>query len=249
MRKLCLSLICCSFVSACGNVDPAQVARGEFDGDVTLVWVHGNDTSNIGDGLFIYLPIPGRKLEFSRGQSVWLSEGSNHIVPPAFYTDGGSVPRILQASNGFNAWAYGPAYVIHDWVFVARKCLTDIEDEVVEIADKALLKEIKKIENMSFQESAYLMAETIETVVGDRLAETNRSKLIAQATAGPISHALWREKGACEKSIVSQDMVDQLLAERLRADVENRQKSTGRSRLVVGEIDGGVKVTFFELGR
>ena len=248
MKKTVAGLLCASFLSACGYVDSKQVARGEFRGDVSLVWVHGGDTSKFGDGVFIYLPVPGRRLEFFRGESAWVSDGSQHIVPQAFYTDGGSVPRILQAANGFNAWAYGPAYVIHDWVFVARKCLTDLENGDVQIEDQDFLAEIKKIENMSFQESAYVMAETIETVVGDKLADTNRSRLVSQATAGPISHALWKEKRACEKNMVPQEKVDELLNARVRAAFSSRNKSAGSPRTVTTEISGGLKVTFFDLG-
>ena len=32
------------------------------------------------------------------------------------YTDGGSIPRIAQAFNGFSPWGYAPAYMIHDWL-------------------------------------------------------------------------------------------------------------------------------------
>lgn len=43
------------------------------------------------------------------------------IVPETILTDGGSVPRILWARKGYSPWTYGPAYLIHDWIYEAHR--------------------------------------------------------------------------------------------------------------------------------
>jgi len=42
------------------------------------------------------------------------------IFPKSMYTDGGSIPRVLWSFSGYSPWEYGPAFLIHDWLFVAH---------------------------------------------------------------------------------------------------------------------------------
>jgi hypothetical protein len=54
---------------------------------------------------------------------------STAIVPETMYTDGGSVPQILWGIPGLSPWALGPAYIIHDWIFLVHsieRCLPRI---------------------------------------------------------------------------------------------------------------------------
>ncbi|MEM5476990.1 DUF1353 domain-containing protein [Pacificibacter sp. AS14] len=207
MKRCLLSLCAALVLASCGKVDPAQVSRGTFEGNVHLVWIRGGEDDPLGDGVFAYLPTGNDKLVFNRGAGKWRSEGSEVIVPEAFYTDGGSVPRAFQSLNGFNAWAYGPAYVIHDWIFVARKCLNDKD-----ITPHLITDEMRKVGNMEFEESAYVMAETITSLAGAGLGPNNdNANLIASVTAGPRTRVLWKQKGACEKSLVSQAKLDELM--------------------------------------
>nr|WP_249779640.1 DUF1353 domain-containing protein [Bradyrhizobium sediminis] len=39
------------------------------------------------------------------------------------YTDGGSIPRIAQIFNGLSPWGFGPAYIVHDWIFLRSQLL------------------------------------------------------------------------------------------------------------------------------
>jgi hypothetical protein len=41
------------------------------------------------------------------------------------YTDGGSIPRLFWSVKGFSPWGYGPAYVLHDWLFHQHRCGSD----------------------------------------------------------------------------------------------------------------------------
>ena len=189
-------------LSACGHVDISQVERGSFKGEVNLVWVGGNADSYLGDGEFLYVPVAGRALTFQRAGT--RADGTPYppITPEAFYTDGGSIPRAVQGFTGFNAWAYSPAYVVHDWIFVARKCLND-EAALVEAGQgDVITPEMRLITGMRFRESAQIMAATILSLLSaDTAAQAQSAGVIASFTAGPRTHALWQKKGACTDSL------------------------------------------------
>lgn len=42
------------------------------------------------------------------------------IYPKAMVTDGGSIPRVAWVIPGLDPWTYMPAYLIHDWDFMAH---------------------------------------------------------------------------------------------------------------------------------
>lgn len=180
--------ICAIFltVTACGAVDFDAAPVGRFEGSALVVWVGPGDTSTLGDGEFVYVPRPGQELTFFRGEGAPASEGNEVIAPGAFYTDGGSVPRAVHWVQGFNAWAFGPAYIVHDWLFVVRKCINAKDPWGLDSA----------IVNMDFQESADVMAETIKTVTTQYRLDASTGdagRVIAPITAGPVSAQLWND--------------------------------------------------------
>ncbi|MEM6595289.1 MAG: hypothetical protein AAF672_10890 [Pseudomonadota bacterium] len=189
---LCLLALC-----GCGafvNFDESPV--GKFEGEAVVVWTGGGIESGEGDGEFLYVPVPGKELRFIRNTSAMISAGNDVIEPGPFYTDGGSVPRWVQALPGFNAWAFGPAYIIHDWLFVVKKCAND--------EDAGALQ--NPISQMEFKESTAIMAETIQTVASqygfpERIAGAGNA--ITLATGSSISLSRWREQGACEQQKVT----------------------------------------------
>jgi uncharacterized protein DUF1353 len=67
---------------------------------------------------FIYVPDPQDGLRF-------LTRDGREIRPARMYTDGGSIPRVFWSVKGFSPWGYGPAYVLHDWLFHAHRCGKD----------------------------------------------------------------------------------------------------------------------------
>jgi hypothetical protein len=71
-----------------------------------------------GESRFIYLPDPNNPLTF-------LTRDGRTIVPARMYTDGGSVPRVFWGAKGFSPWGYGPAYILHDWLFHRHRCGED----------------------------------------------------------------------------------------------------------------------------
>jgi hypothetical protein len=111
------------------------------------------------------------------------------------YTDGGSIPRIAQVFKGFSPWGYAPAYMIHDWLFVARHCLIDGMDEA----------RFKSVRDVSFDESAQILGEAIQALVQTGRVQQNdlAGATITGAVDSSIAQALWDQKGACAESIVT----------------------------------------------
>lgn len=54
------------------------------------------------------------------------------ITPLEMDTDGGSLPKLAQFMLNTSSWAYGPAYMIHDWEFaahyMAQKDTSDVQN-------------------------------------------------------------------------------------------------------------------------
>lgn len=205
-------------------MDYASVTRGEFQGSALVVWVGPANSSKVGDGKFLYVPLGDDALIFRRDKANKPSKGSEVITPEAFYTDGGSIPRAVQGTPGFSAWGYGPAYVIHDWLYVARKCLNDDARDGTNLATP----EMRKLANMSFQESANIMMETVKALLQDHDVAANETvpgPIFGAFTSGPVSRRSWRETGACRAQQVSQD--HQKLVDRIRAREQGLSHAAG----------------------
>jgi hypothetical protein len=87
------------------------------------MWV-GAWSPSSGDGQFVFVPNPNDPLKMSRIDQDGNVVGEP-IQPGMMYTDGGSIPRIATVFKGFSPWGYAPAYMIHDWLFIAKHCVTD----------------------------------------------------------------------------------------------------------------------------
>ncbi|MDK3019617.1 hypothetical protein [Pseudodonghicola flavimaris] len=188
MRRL--SLLFPLLLAACGWVDYDALPEGEIKGTVFVMWV-GEGSATEGAGKFVYVPNPRDPLRLVRGDGAVPKE----IRPEMIYTDGGSIPRAGQMFNGFSPWGYAPAYMIHDWLFVARHCLTDDTPTQAERA----------IADMEFKESAEIIGEAIQALIasGQVAANDVAPQVIAGAVAGPISYSRWRAEGACTADRVS----------------------------------------------
>jgi hypothetical protein len=181
MRKaLCLPLFLAA--SGCANVNYATVEKGEFNGEMAVVWLKG--TEGPGDGTFIYVPTPNKPLTFTR-------PSGTEIAPTMIYTDGGSVPPVARAFRGFTPWNYGPAYIVHDWLFRAKQCWADGK------RDEAY----KVVADMSFEESAEIIAESIKALhESGRVRKDDVSgAAVTAAVTSPISYQYWTETGACKE--------------------------------------------------
>ncbi|MGL6210851.1 MAG: hypothetical protein ACRC14_13595 [Paracoccaceae bacterium] len=169
----------------CGAVDYENAPVGRFAGSVIVMWVDETQ-DRTGDGTFVFVPSQN-PLTFTRV----LPDGSDGqtIQPGMMYTDGGSVPQIAQAFNGFSPWGYAPAYMVHDWLFAARHCIRD---------EKADENE-KSTENLDFQASADIFAESVKALIAQKKVTENdvAPRVISSVVAGPIAKGLWNKDNAC----------------------------------------------------
>ncbi len=144
---------------------------GSFEGRISLLW-NGMDS-------FVYRP------DFAKPFSYTTSKGKK-IEPKLMETDGGSIPRVLRGLSKFSSWGYAPAFILHDWLFVAHKCDC--------APDNAY----------TFDESALLMAEAIKTLMKAGFknydgAVTKLEKaedtlyLMYQGVASRIAKNLWND--------------------------------------------------------
>jgi len=185
-----LSLLTCMLLAACGIVDYQKAPVGRFDGSLLVMWV--GEGGSQGDGRFAFVPSRTRPLTFHRDKS---GATVTSIQPEMMYTDGGSIPKAGQLFNGFSPWGYAPAYMVHDWLFVARHCLTD----------GAPTNEEQKVGAMDFQESAEIIAEAIKTLIASGKVKNDdvAPRVISGVVAGPFAHDRWVVKGACKDDRVS----------------------------------------------
>jgi hypothetical protein len=176
-------------LSACSNVSYDSVSRGTFTGEVFVMWV--GDGTSTGDGRFVFVPNPNKPLTFTRPAS----KGGQKFRPTMMYTDGGSVPRLAQVFKGFSPWGYAPAYMVHDWLFAAKHCLTD----------KTPKKGDSAVEKLTFEDSASIAGEAIKTLVEDRRVSNDdvSASLVTLAVTSPFSKAAWERRGVCAKEMVS----------------------------------------------
>lgn len=185
MRLPTLALAGTLALAACGTVDYAAAPEGEFQGSLFVMWVGEGDM--MGDGLFVYVPNPRDPLRFVRANP---DATLGVIEPEMIYTDGGSIPRPATLFRGFSPWGYAPAYIVHDWLFVARHCLTDGTPTEAEEA----------VDGMPFIESAEITAEAIKTLIASGQVAQNdvAPRVISGTVAGPISYDRWQAEGACD---------------------------------------------------
>lgn len=140
------------------------------------------------------------------------------------YTDGGSIPRVAQIFNGLSPWGYAPAYMIHDWLFVARHCRRDGDGDPAYAGAG----------DLSFRDSYQVLDEAIATLVAERRVARNdvARSVITTAVASPIARKLWDQSGACANEKVSPEDV---------AAAESAIPGSGRSRPKAGgAADTGV---------
>lgn len=199
LRNILKSTIFAAMLTACGNVNYETTKAATFSGSLFVMWVGENQGS--GDGKFVFVPNPRNPLTLTRN----VSNGTvQTITPGMMYTDGGSIPRVAQIFNGFSPWGYAPAYMVHDWLFVAKHCLND------GFPDETHLE----FSEMQLQESAEIIAEAIKGLIESKKVQDNdvAPRIIAGAVAGPLAYERWVAKGDCLDERVSEDHKAEALA-------------------------------------
>ena len=115
----------------------SKLNTGQFAG---VPAVHWNGLDPRGEPTFVYVPETDNPFKY-------ITHDGREIIPKTMDTDGGSIPRILHGLGKFSPWIYAPAYLIHDWIFVAYKTGTSPDN------------------NIAFEESAKILAEAIKTLM------------------------------------------------------------------------------------
>ncbi len=162
------TLLLFTLLSGCAFLGPARsYPVGQFNGRVTIEW--------IGADKFIYRPDPERPL-------VFLRRNGQAIKPGLMYTDGGSIPRPLWALRGYSPWGYGPAFIVHDWLFQAKHC---------GYADA---------NGQSLDSAADIMGECMQTLVANG-AEVPKDALYIETMTAAVRTSIARESwdhGECK---------------------------------------------------
>jgi hypothetical protein len=85
------------------------------------------------------------------------------------FTDGGSIPRPFWVLRNYSPWGYGPAFIVHDWLFRMQNCKVP-GYEKYSIEDAAtIMSEVMKtmMESPGFdygsKTTVYLMYEAVQT--------------------------------------------------------------------------------------
>lgn len=114
-----------------------QLETGEFTGYWKIQW---NGTDKSGLPKFKYLPDANEPFAYRTSLQ-------RIITPQIMDTDGGSIPRIFHIFKNLSPWKYAPAYIIHDWIFLAHQ------------------KNISPDNDINFEDSALILAESIKTMM------------------------------------------------------------------------------------
>jgi hypothetical protein len=136
-----------------------DIPVGKFEGAPHLVW--------IGPDKFRYVPDPAQPFRFIRGNTA-----KETIAPGEMFTDGGSIPRALWSFKDLSPWAYGPAFLIHDWLFELHHCGRDTR---------------------SFEEVRNTMMEGVKTLMETGVCERDlwSFNLIYGGIDSPVARVLW----------------------------------------------------------
>jgi hypothetical protein len=141
-------------------------ATGKFEGAVDIRWLKPDR--------FLYVPNRTNPLRFTTADG-------RVFEPKPMYTDGGSIPRLFWSVPGYSPWAMGPAYIIHDWLFMAHHCNTPGYEQV------------------SFDDSARIMGASIKTLMEADTVPKDETLFfnVVEAVRSPVAKRIW-EKGDCD---------------------------------------------------
>ena len=210
-------------LTGCGKVNYDDAKAGTFKGQVFVMWL-GEGSHTTGGGQFLFVPNPRNPLKLIRQNP---NASVSVIQPGMMYTDGGSIPKLAQVFKGFSPWGYAPAYMVHDWLFVARHCLRDgtPENEHLLLAD------------VVFQESADIITESIVTLVQSGKVQKNdvAKGLISSVVAGPFTFVRWQATGECETQKIHED-------DRKAAEAAIPGSSRRNLKGLFRTLDNGVRV-------
>jgi Protein of unknown function (DUF1353) len=114
----------------CASIHYRQTPVGQLKGKI-IVQV-------LGDDRFIFVPHDTDPLAFVR------ADGRRILPSRPMFTDGGSIPRLLWALRNYSPWGYAHAFILHDWLFEAKRChIPEYSNYTVEDAARAMSEVMK----------------------------------------------------------------------------------------------------------
>lgn len=150
-------------LTACGTWIHDDIPDGDLGGTVSVDWTS--------EDLFIYRP-SNDPLWFKPS---FLMNTNLRIQPTAVVTDGGSIPRFFWNIPGLSPWAFGPAYVIHDYIFTVHRC--GWNDPVVS--------------QITFDQSALVLAEIGKALLDRKLVKHDALDAIVWGVRTQYARDLW----------------------------------------------------------
>lgn len=154
-------------LAGCASLIPiGNIGEGKLKGHVLVEWYRQDK--------FVY-----RKQD-SNVFSFHPSFMAQEIIPKDMYTDGGSVPRIFWSIPGLSPWGLGPAYIIHDWIFLVHRCNLPGHPEISQI---------------TFEQSALVLAEVAKSLVKAGLIDHNLTDQVVWAVQTRYARGIWDRPG------------------------------------------------------
>jgi len=212
----------CTTVPTVDPDDPGQVS-----GYLMVFWT--------GEDNFIYYPYYADPLVYRLPKALAGRVGYDTIRPGAMFTDGGSIPQAVRGWAGFSPWGYGPAYIVHDWLFIARHCNRTSQTTRFDERDR---KEALKVDAVDFQLSADLLAAVIQALVAQhKVPKRNFApQAIYGAVESGIARSLWDsdDPKGCKlpSEAVLKDIHDKLASLGNKAFTMAPGETAGRAMLV-----------------
>ena len=122
---------------------------------------------------FVFIPHATAPFAFVR-------HNGERIEPRRMFTDGGSVPRLVQWYADLDPWGYAPAYLLHDWLFELHHC------------EEAAAKPFTR----TLGDTNAVLLEAVVTLVSLKICRNDplATAMIALAVGSPIAKALWDKK-------------------------------------------------------
>ena len=153
-------------MSGCASRHYDRTQPGHLNGKVIVEWRKPN--------LFAYKPDAKQPLLFVRASG-------DAIKPDLMFTDGGSIPRAFRVLKNYSPWGYGPAFIVHDWLFHMQNC------------------KVPGYEKYSLEEAATIMSEVMKTMMespGFDYGSKTTVYLMYEAVQTQPARDAWRD-GRC----------------------------------------------------
>lgn len=133
MRRFATICLLTILLTACATRHYERVSPGKsLKGTVVVEWMEPDR--------FLFTPKESNPLIFTRSND-------QTIQPQKMLTDGGSIPRPLWTLRNYSPWGFGPAFIVHDWLFHMQDC------------------DIPGFENWTIEEAALVMSEVMKTMM------------------------------------------------------------------------------------